>query len=360
MTIVPAPFRRLVPLLLAAIAALAAPSAASAAVGATPPGMPPTGKVLLGVGGTALNPTQFDRLTGARHELHLITITWDEQRDHGWEYALIRRFEEAERGGYRLMIHIAPQKTNGREGRSPGAVARGAADAYFLDLGRQVNLRDEFVYVRPPAEMNGHWSLWSAFNRNGSRRNADHSTANYRRAFIRITEIVRGGTVTEINARLRSNGMPALTTSAATLPSSGKVATVWNPQAEGSPNVAGNMPKDYYPGKRWVDYVANDFYEQNGSAAWKQQEAFYDRYEKAHPFVIAEYAPWGYDGSAFVGRMFAWARSHPRTVALMYFNGSSGTAFRLTAKPRSLATYKARAKAATFACPGFTAVDATC
>jgi hypothetical protein len=332
--------------------------AADAAV--APPGMPPRGKVLLGLGGTALNPTQFGRLTGSQHKLHLITVNWDERREQGWHYALIRQFEAAKAGNYRLVIHIGASKTNGVEGRSPGAVAAGAADAYLLDLGREINEEDVYVYVRPPAEMNGHWSTWSAFNKNGSRRNSQHSTTQYKRAFMRIAEIVRGGSVTAINARLKLHGMRPLRTSASTLPASGKVALIWNPQAEGSPNVKGNQPADYYPGKRYVDYVATDMYEQHGKAAWAQNNAFYAKYAKVHPFMVAEFAPWGYDGASYVSRMFAWVAARPRIVALMYFNGTGGSTFRLSSKPKTLRTYKKLAKAARYRCAGFSGTSTRC
>lgn len=344
----------------ASVACLASLGAATADAAPVPPGMPPAGKVMLGVGGSALDPTGFQRLTGAAHDLHVITVPWDEHRDHGWYYALKTSFDRAHAGGYRLVIHPGAAGKDGREVRSPGAVARGLGDAYLLDMGREINSHDEYVYVRPQAEMNGHWIVWSAFNRDGSRRNADHSTTMYKRAFIRIAEISRGGPVAAINARLRANGMPPLRTSASTLPSSGKVAMVWNPQAEGSPNVAGNHPIDYYPGAKWVDYVANDLYEQGGRAAWDKHEALYARFQKAHPFMVLEYAPWDYDGAGFVSKMFAWVATHPRTVALSYFNGTSTTFFRLASKPRTLATYRSRAKAPRYSCPGLTSTSTTC
>ena len=344
---------------IAALAALLA-SVGSAAAVVSPPGMPPAGKVMLGVAGSALDPVQFGRVTGAPHEIHLISINWDEQRFGGWHYALDSRFRDAERGGYRLMIHIGPATNAGREGRSPGAVARGASDAYLLDMGRVINERDEYVYVRPPAEMNAHWSVWAAYDRSGGRRNADHSTTNYRRAFIRMALIARGGDVATINARLHANGMPALRTTAAELPASGKVALVWNPQARGAPDVPGNMPAAYYPGRAYVDYVANDLYEQGGRAAWPAHDALYAKYAKVHPFMVAEYAPWGYDGAAYVKRMFGWVAAHPRTVALIYYNGSGGNVFRLGAKPRSLGAYRSAAKAARYRCPALSGSVATC
>lgn len=334
-----------------------APAYASA--GKVPPGMPPKGKVLLGVGGHALFPQQFDRQTGGLHEIHLITVAWNESRP--WSEALRRQLEWADQHGYRLMVHIGPNRVdNGREGRSPGAVARGVADRYFIDMSRLINQSGQFVYVRPPAEMNAHWSHWSAFNANGTRRNADHSTLNYRKAFKRITLISRGGSVANINTALRRHGMPPLKTSLTSLPRSGKVATVWNPQGRGKPDVRGNQPKDYYPGPFWVDYVANDVYVQGGRAAWADNEALYNRYRAVHPFMMAEYAPWGYDDPAFMKKMFNWVATHPRTVALMYFNGTSGTTFQLSKKPRSLAAYRTMARQSRYRCPAFSAFVSTC
>lgn len=355
----PARLLVLVSLLASTMTALGAAATAHAASAPRPPGMPPAGKVLLGVGGHALGPREFDRLTGGTHDIHLITTPWNERRT--WNEALDNSLEAATAGGYRLMLHIGPQRVdNGREGRSPGAVARGEVDGYFLDMGRVINESGQSIYLRPPAEMNGHWSHWSAFNENGSRRNADHSTANYRRAFIRIVLIGRGGPVARINATLRANGMPPLRTSATELPSSGRISTVFNPQGEGKPNVRGNQPQDYYPGRAFVDYVANDVYVQEGRVHWTANEALYRRYAPIHPFMMAEYAPWGYDDPAFMRKMFRWVATHPRTVALMYFNGTSGTTFRLATKPRSLAAYRGLVRDARYRCAGLTAIQDTC
>jgi beta-mannanase len=347
------------PLLLALASALAALLVPITAVAAPVPAMPPAGKVLLGLGGHATNPAAFDDLTGARHGLYLITVPWNDLRT--WDMALGRQLEDAEAGGYRLMVHIGTQRVeDGREAYSPGEVARGDTDAYLLDMSRVINESGQYVYVRPPAEMNGHWSHWSAFNANGSRRDADHSTRSYRSAFIRIALIARGGSVAAINRRLAVRGLPTLSTDATYLPRSGRVATVFNPQARGKPDVRGNQPQDYYPGRPFVDYVANDLYAQGGRAAWDAHEALYRRYAPAHPFMVAEYAPWGYDDPGFVERMFAWVASHPRTVALVYFNGTSGSTFRLEGKPRSLAAYRRLARHARYSCPGLGASSTAC
>jgi hypothetical protein len=303
-----------------------------------------------------MTPTQFNSLTGSTHEIHLVSIGWNPRRT--WDYALRRRFEQAQAGNYRLMVHIEPADSG--VGSAPGHVAQGRADRYLIDMGREVNNSNQYIYVRPPAEMNGHWSTWCAFNRNGSARSSQHSTRMYRRAFIRIALIARGGTVATINKRLVANGMPRLNTTRTTLARSGKVAMVWNPQAEGSPNLRGNMPQAYYPGAQWVDYFANDIYAQNGRAAWRQHEAFYNQYRRTHPFMVAEFAPWGYDDPAFVRKMFSWVSNHRRTVALMYFNGTSGTTFQLKRKPRSLSAYRSLSRTLPYRCKGIGPFTTNC
>ena len=130
------------------------------------------------------------------------------------------------------------------------------------------------------------------------------------------------------------------------------MALLWNPQGEGSPNVRGNSPHDYWPGPAYVDYVGNDLYAIRGRAWWPGMDALYERYRK--PFVLAEWAPWGYDDPAFAQRVFAWVASHPRTAAIVYFDrgwsGGVGT-FRLATKPRTLAAYRAAARHPRFATP---------
>ena len=54
--------------------------------------------------------------------------------------------------------------------------------------------------MRPFAEMNGYWNAYSAFNQNGSPRDAAHSTAAFRKAFARVYLILHGGP--GVNARL--------------------------------------------------------------------------------------------------------------------------------------------------------------
>ena len=76
--------------------------------------------------------------------------------------------------------------------------------------------------------------------------------------------------------------------------------------------------------------------------------------------MMAEFAPWGYDDPAFVRSMFRWASTHPRTVALVYFNGTSGKTFRLATKPRTLAAYRSLVRQRQFRCVALDAFSYSC
>jgi hypothetical protein len=76
--------------------------------------------------------------------------------------------------------------------------------------------------------------------------------------------------------------------------------------------------------------------------------------------MMAEYAPWGYDDPAFMRKMFAWVAGHRRVVGMLYFNGTSGSTFRLADKRRSLAAYRVMARQARFRCPALSATFETC
>ena len=318
-------------------AALVATCAQSAGAGANgpAPGQPRPGRVLLGVVGP--DPAAFDRLTRHAHKLHLVFVS-------GGGSELLKTLE-ADRAEGRITIVTL----NGQS--SPAAFARGDFDGLLAPMSEAANAVGTPVWIRPVPEMNGHWSEWAAFDRAGRPRGPTFSTTTFKQAFRRIALIMRGGPANRINGRLRSLGMPPLRGVAATeLTASGKVAMLWNPQGQGSPNVAGNQPQDFWPGPEYVDYVGNDLYEIGGRAFWPGMDTLYNAFDK--PFVIGEWAPWGYDSPEYVRQMFAWVAAHPRTVGLVYFNkgwsGGNGT-FELQRKPRSLAAYRQAANAPRFA-----------
>jgi hypothetical protein len=159
---------------------------------------------------------------------------------------------------------------------------------------------------------------------------------------------MRGGNRAKVNKLLKREGLPKLKVRG-NLPSSKRVAMVFNPQGEGAPNVRGNQPKDYYPGRKFVDYVANDLYSQGFRAHWKAQNSLYNSFPQ-HPFMVAEWAPWDIDDPAFAKRMFSWAATHKRTVALMYFHGTGTNRFILANKLRTRAVYRRLAKQSRYRC----------
>jgi hypothetical protein len=313
--------------------------AASARAATVPhlPGQPSPGHTRLGVGSE--HPKRFDQLTGHHHDVWLrfamLGGSWT-------RYRVIKAWINKAAHQHRIaMITLSAVPVSTRRALWPRAIARGRADAYFIDYSKQANGTRKVVWFRPWQEMNAHWSTMCAFDANGTRR-LGHSTKNFRRAFRRAAIILRGGTRADINAKLAAIGLPKLQSRLRTagITPSGKVAMVWNPQGAGAPNIRGNRPRNYYPGDRYVDYVADDMYEIGGRAYWRGMQPLYN-YGK--PFVLGEYAPWGNDDPAFVAKVLDWARTHPRTAALVYFQFSR-PAFRLASKPRSLRVYRHRAR----------------
>jgi hypothetical protein len=287
-------------------------------------------RVMLGV--IDPNPAAFDRLTRHHHSLHLL-----------FSLASPDLLERNAAAGRTSVITLSPK------GFSSAAIAGGAVDAMLVEQAQIANDFGEPVWIRPMPEMNGHWSPWCAVSASGRPRGAAYSAKAFVRAFRRIAIVMRGGDVATLDRKLRRVGLPPLRSGAAEISASDNVELLWNPQGEGSPNVKGNTPRDYWPGSAFVDLVGDDLYEIGGKASWAVTDAFYNAYRK--PFVIAEWAPWGYDSPGFARRMFAWVRSHRRTIGLIYFNrGWSGgrSTFALENKPRTLAAYRQAARQAVF------------
>ena len=86
---------------------------------------------------------------------------------------------------------------------------------------------------------------------------------------------------------------------------------MWTPLTRGSPNVPGNGPNDYFPGRNYVDWVGTDVYAKfSNSTLWNNLNRFFNRYKRGYPFVLAEYGAWDND---FDGEVHPphpqWARS---------------------------------------------------
>jgi len=223
---------------------------------------------------------------------------------------------------------------------TPRGVALGQNDQFLFQLNSVVaGWQGDRFYVRPFPEMNAYWTGTSAYNANGTRRDAAHSTAWNRKALARIAVVLRGGTAAVVNASLASLRLPAIHHD---LPvTTPKLRMVWNPQGYGSPKVAGNSPQAYYPGDAYVDVVGDDLYDLRGhGATWAAAEALY----KAHPsrpFAFAEWSVWGFDDPQFIRDMARFVRQHRRVEFIAYYSGRAGSVFDLATKPQSRAAYRA-------------------
>jgi hypothetical protein len=313
--------RLLLPLLMLAL--LPAPAAAA-------PLLPPKGKVFAGVTGS----TSFDlfsRQTGAQPSV----IGYFTKFGGANEFI----FRGAEQAGARLMLHVSTQNGYGtREVVTPLGIARGKGDRYLVNLNRRIAEHGGPTYVRLMAEMNQANNGYSAFDRSGRSRGASHSTAAFKQAWRRATLILRGGSVDELNARLRGLGLPPVDTSAEELPRP-QVAMLWVPQTRGTPDIRANMPRAYWPGGAYVDWVGTDFYSRFPNFHWLDE--FYRAFP-GKPFVFGEWALWGGDDPAFVHRLFGWIGAHPRVRMAMYNQGAlTNGPFRLNRFPRSRAALKA-------------------
>ena len=225
---------------------------------------------------------------------------------------------------------------SGRPQISTKSIARGNGDRYILRynevLGNQV--RRQPTYVRLFPEMNGHWNPYCAYNANGTSRGEHHSTRAFTRAWKRFVIIARGGKRLAINKRLRRNNLARIYRAKSNhdnvydrkdvpkrLPRP-KIAFIWVPQTIASPNVAGNQPGKYWPGRNFVDWVGADIYSKYQSA-FDNMQAFYNRYDN-HPFMVGEWSPWDGDpGGQFTDRLLDWAERHRRVRMLMYYRDVS-------------------------------------
>jgi hypothetical protein len=259
-----------------------------------------------------------------------------------WGEYLPGIFQDAQRARARLMIHITTASGT-TEMITPGAISRGEGDPWLIALNQAAFDSGLVTYVRLMAEMDNWNNPYGAFGASG-RRDAEHSPAAFKRAWKRVALIMRGGSIARIDAQLRDLGMPALRT-AHDLPRP-KVAMLWVPMSAGSPDVAGNEPRDYWPGRRWVDWVGTDFYSKFPN--FSGLTALYDAYPR-QPFVFGEYALWGSDDPGWVRELFAWIRSHRRVRMLIYNQGLDPNGpFRLDDYPGAARTLRQELGSAAF------------
>ncbi|MGI8573173.1 MAG: hypothetical protein ACR2L9_11200 [Solirubrobacteraceae bacterium] len=289
--------------------------------------LPPGGRVFQGVAGQPIS--TYEQLAGKHPAVYQIFSAWGEY--------LPGIFQDAQSAHARLMIMISTQSGT-QEMITPQQIAQGDGDAWLIAMNRAMYGSGLVTYVRLMAEMDAYWNDYSAYNADGSYRGKAHSQAAYRNAWRRVTLILRGGKLPAIDAQLRRLRMPPLR-AGSDLPQP-KVAMLWVPQTSGAPDVRGNQPSNYWPGRQWVNWVGTDFYGKFPN--FSGLSSFYNSY-RGFPFVFGEWALWGADDPGFVGQLFGWVGSHPRTRMLIYNQGVNPAGpLRLTLYPRAASELRRR------------------
>jgi hypothetical protein len=217
---------------------------------------------------------------------------------------------------------------------SPERIAKGRADHYLLRINQVLGHLRRPTYIRLFPEMNGHWNPYCVYNANGTTRGSDHTHSDFKRSWRRFVIIVRGGHRSRINKALRRNGLPRIYRAKSNhdpvyehrevprVLDHPKVAFMWVPQTFGGPNIPGNQPADYWPGKHFVDWVGADIFSKF-QTAFDDLVAFQRRYSN-YPFVVGEYSPWDGDpGGAFTDRLLNWAEGHKRVRAMIYYRSTT-------------------------------------
>jgi hypothetical protein len=329
-------------LAVAALGLFAAPAAALTLV-------PPKPSVLFGVSdpGTTTDFNEFSGLIG-KHPALLETF-------HPWGNSLNQAYERWRETATRPVLHISTADDQTlQELITPEQIALGGGDDYLLQLNDFFSTHGLPAYIRPLGEPNRCLNPWTAVNCNGTQRGGEHTTGWYKQAFRRISLIVKGGlTLEQLNATLAEIGLPPLNRTKGPPPTSlppAPVAILWTPLPGGSPKVRGNLPGNYWPGRRWVDWVGTDFYSQ--FPVWKDLNHFYaGKQWKGKPFAIAEWGVYGKDEPRFAKQLVAWTAKRPRVRMFVYYTGfgtPETNTYALSHYPRTINTLRLKVRRPNF------------
>jgi hypothetical protein len=328
--------------LVVALAACLAPAQAAAVTL-----VPPKPDVFLGVSdrGTTTEFNEFAELTG-KHPALLQTF-------HPWGNSLNEAYERWRETATRpiLAISTADDQTLA-ELVTPQQIALGYGDDYLLQLNDFFASKGLPAYIRPLGEPNRCLNAWSAVSCDGSQRGGEHTTGWYKQAFRRIVAIVRGGQSLEgVNATLAEIGLPPVNRTKGPPPTelpAAPVSIIWSPLPGGSPRVKGNFPGNYWPGRRWVDWVGTDFYSQY--PVWKDLNHFYaGKQWRGMPVAMTEWAVSGEDEPRWVKQVIAWTAKHPRVHMLVYYQGfGAGNTYDLRLYPRTTNTLRLKIRRPNF------------
>ena len=325
------PMRRRLTISLIAACSLLCPAAAAQA----DPFPPPAGKVFWGGQGgyTAGHIADFGRQSGKHPAVFNYFISWRaSSSDMHW---LSFRLADARQQRARPMLSVSPAGT----GLTPAGIAAGKGDRFLVELNRLIAEQGTVTYVRPLSEMNNGNNPYSAYRLDGSSRGRAYTTAQFKRAWRRTALILRGGDVATIDAKLRAQKLPPLTTGAAQLPRA-PLSLAWVPLSFGNPEIAKNHPRHFWPGSAYVDWVGTTWY--SPFKATRAIHRFYAyRAWRRKPFMFAEWGVWGREDPGFVRQFFGFLKTHRRVrMAVYYQSAALKRAFRLSAHPRSRAALR--------------------
>ena len=331
---------------LAALAALAGLGALASPAGAVSL-VPPKPDVFLGVSdrGTTSEFNQWVELTG-KHPALLETF-------HPWGNSLNEAYERWRETGTRPVLHISTADDQTlAELITPEQIALGKGDDYLLQLNNFFATHGLPAYIRPLGEPNRCLNAWSGVECDGTPKGGEHSALWYKQAFRRISLIVRGGQSLEaIDATLAELALPPVQRSKGPPPSTlpaAPVSIVWSVLPGGSPRVKGNFPGNYWPGRRWIDWVGTDFYSEY--PVWKDLNRFYlGKQWKGMPIAMTEWAVAGEDNPRWVKQVVAWTVKHPRVRMLVYYQGfGAGNPYDLRLYPRTANTLRLKIRRPNF------------
>ncbi len=180
-------------LLMACACALPAQSAVAAPYG------PGKGKVwhsgIGGYGPGAVN--AFARQSGKHPAVYQYFVSWKSaRRDTNFIAGLVEK-TAADRA--RPMFAVSTSGTR----LTPASIARGEGDGFLLAMNRTLAATGRPAYLRLLSEMNNGGNDYAAYDLRGRSRGRAFSTGQFKRAWRRAVLIVRGGSVSSIDARLR-------------------------------------------------------------------------------------------------------------------------------------------------------------
>ncbi|MEX0620573.1 MAG: hypothetical protein WD181_03245 [Solirubrobacterales bacterium] len=276
------------------------------------------------------------------------------QTFHAWGNTLSQALPRWRKVRARPMLHITTKADDGTELITPRKIALGRGDDYLLRLNLVLARQNTPAYIRPMGEPNRCRNLYSGVDCGGNVRGGDYSFSWYRSAFRRIAVIVRGGMKRGwINKQLDEIGLPKIKQrTRRPLPlklKTAPVSMVWSPLPSGSPITGSNYPASYWPGRKWVDWVATDFYSRYSN--WDHLERFYAEWsaDRKLPMALTEWGLWGEDSPGYVNRIFRFMRSRERMRMLIYYQDfGSSNEFRIQNFPNSQNTLRNRLSPAIF------------